>query len=55
MTYYRRRFSSFQEFQREALHGQELGKEELELLEEMEAEEDLFDVVTRSRRRRTWA
>jgi hypothetical protein len=49
VSYYRHRYSSFEEFQREGLQGGErLGKEELELLEELEAE-DLF--AERSRRR----
>lgn len=42
--YFRRRFSSFEEFQREAFdHGdREFGKEELELIQELEAEEELY-------------
>ena len=55
MSYFRRRFSSFEEFQREAFfEGDELGKDEIELLQELEAEEDLFDVITRRRRRAPW-
>jgi hypothetical protein len=54
MSYFRRRFSSFEEFQREAFReGDELGKDELELLQELE-DEDLFDIVARHRRRPTW-
>ncbi|MCH9685430.1 MAG: hypothetical protein K0V04_28615 [Deltaproteobacteria bacterium] len=46
-TYYRTGYTTFQEFQREALsgscsHHESLGKEELELLQELEAD-DLFD------------
>ncbi|NVB42080.1 hypothetical protein G6O69_29930 [Pseudenhygromyxa sp. WMMC2535] len=42
--YFRQRFSSFEEFQREAFDygDRELGKDELELLEDLEAEEELF-------------
>jgi hypothetical protein len=49
MSYFRTQYSSFEEFCREGLHGGEvLGKEELELLRELE-EDDEFD---RPRRRR---
>lgn len=53
-TYFRTGYATFQEFQREALggsssHHESLGKEELELLEELEAEE-LFDHVPRRSR-----
>lgn len=46
-TYFRTGYTTYQEFQREALSGsssyhESLGKEELELLEELEADE-LFD------------
>ena len=53
MSYFRQRFSTFEEFKREALafDGRpELGKEEYELLEEMEADDDCF---YRPRRRRS--
>ncbi len=47
MTYFRTGYTTFKEFQREALvgtysHHESLGKEELELLQELEADE-LFD------------
>lgn len=53
-TYYRTGYTTFQEFQREALsgshsHHESLGKEELELLEELEADE-LFDQAPRRSR-----
>jgi hypothetical protein len=40
--YYRRRFSSFEEFQRESFDfgDREFGKDELELVEELEAVDD---------------
>jgi hypothetical protein len=46
-TYFRTGYQSYQEFQREALggshcHHESLGKEELDLLDELEADE-LFD------------
>ena len=49
--YFRRRFSSFEEFQRESFEfGEpELGKDELELIEALEDADDFF---FRSRRRR---
>ena len=54
MSYFRTRYSSFEEFQREGLHGGErLGKEELELLEELEADE-LFAERRRKRYRSPW-
>ena len=51
--YFRRRFSSFEEFQREATrhHDPDLGKDELELLEELEAADDYHRP---RRRRRAW-
>lgn len=57
-TYFRTGYSTFQEFQREALsgsysHHESLGKEELELLEELEADE-LFDERPRRRPRSRW-
>ncbi|MEX1363054.1 MAG: hypothetical protein AB1Z98_08005 [Nannocystaceae bacterium] len=56
-TFFRTGYATFQEFQREALggspsHHESLGKEELELLEELEADE-LFD-VSPARRRNRW-
>jgi len=43
MSYFRTRFTSFEEFQREGFFGSDvLGKEELELLHDLEDEED-FD------------
>ena len=56
MSYYRQRFTSFEEFKREALthdgsgHAGSLGKEEYELLEELEADEHFH---YRPRRRRS--
>lgn len=57
-TYFRSGYDTFQEFQREALsgsysHHESLGKEELELLEELEAEEH-FDQRPRSRPLSRW-
>lgn len=51
MSYYRQRFSSFEEFQREALRDNraELGKDEYELLDELEAEDECL-YQPRSRR-----
>ncbi len=42
--YFRRRFSSFEEFQRESFDfgDREFGKEELELIEELQAEDELY-------------
>lgn len=53
-TFFRTGYTTFQEFQREALsgsysHHESLGKEELELLEELEAD-DHFDVAPRRSR-----
>ncbi|MCX4242360.1 hypothetical protein [Paraliomyxa miuraensis] len=53
-TYFRTGYTTFQEFQREALsgsysHHESLGKEELELLEELELDE-LFDQAPRRSR-----
>ena len=55
-TYFRTGYQSYQEFQREALYGssshhESLGKEELDLLDDLEADE-LFD--ERPRRRGGW-
>ncbi|MEM9462176.1 MAG: hypothetical protein AAGF11_48930 [Myxococcota bacterium] len=57
-TYFRTGYNTFQEFQREALsgsysHHESLGKEELELLEELEADEQ-FDERPRRRPRSRW-
>lgn len=50
MSYFRTRFTSFQEFQREAnFQHEELGKDELELLRELE-DDDNFDRGPRQRR-----
>lgn len=54
VSYFRHRYSSYEEFQREGLVGGEsLGKEELELLEELEADE-MFDTRNRKRYRSPW-
>jgi hypothetical protein len=53
MSYFRRRFSSFEEFQREGLADPiELGKDELELIEELEADDDFYRRP--ARRRKSW-
>ena len=53
MSYFRTRYNSFEEFQREASWGGDrLGKEELELLEELQADDE-FDRRPRNRRRRS--
>jgi len=51
--YFRRRFSSFEEFQRESFEhgGAELGKDELELIEALEDADDFF---SQSRRRKSF-
>lgn len=56
--YFRTGYNTFQEFQREALsgscsHHESLGKEELELLEELEADE-LFDERPRRPVKNRW-
>jgi hypothetical protein len=50
--YFRRRFSSFEEFQRESFDygDRELGKDELELIEELEAADEFY----RRPRRSAW-
>jgi hypothetical protein len=50
--YHRRRFSSFEEFQRESFDfgDREFGKDEIELLEELEASDEFF----KPRRRAQW-
>lgn len=54
MSYFRTRFTSFEEFQREGLLGGEsLGKEELELLRDLE-EDDEFDRLPRGRGLGDW-
>jgi len=41
MSYFRTRFANFEEFQREGFFGADvLGKEELELLQELEDDDD---------------
>ncbi|MFO0637472.1 MAG: hypothetical protein U0168_32000 [Nannocystaceae bacterium] len=52
MSYFRTSYTSFEEFRREALvsDDESLGKEELELLMDLE-DEDLFDSPRRRRRR----
>lgn len=41
MSYFRTRFANFEEFQREGFFGADvLGKEELELLQELEEDDD---------------
>lgn len=49
--YFRRRFTSFEEFQRESFDygDRELGKEEIELLEELQAADEFFQRPRRSR------
>jgi len=44
IMYFRRRFSSFEEFQRESFDfgDREFGKEELELIEELQVEDELY-------------
>ncbi len=53
--YFRRRFSSFEEFQRESFdHGSsEMGKDEVELIEALEDADDFF-FRSRARRRSVW-
>jgi hypothetical protein len=53
MSYFRHRFSSFEEFQREGLsESGELGKDELDLIDELEAQDEL--ARGRRRRRKAW-
>ena len=55
MSYFRNSYNSFEEFQREASWGGErLGKEELELLEELQAEDDFDKRPRNGRRRSVW-
>ncbi len=51
--YFRRRFSSFEEFQRESFDfgDRELGKDELELIEELQSADEFF---ARPRKRAYW-
>lgn len=53
MSYFRHSYTSFEEFQREALGGEDesLGKEEIELLMDLE-DDDAFDSPARRKRRR---
>lgn len=54
MSYFRHSFSSFEEFQREGLWDAEgIGKDELEMLRELESEDDPLD-FRRRRRRSDW-
>lgn len=55
MSYFRHSFSSFEEFQREGMWegGGSIGKDELEMLRELEAEDDPQD-FKRRRRRSVW-
>lgn len=48
MAYFRTGFASFEEFQREGNFSSELGKDELELLRDLEADEE-FDRPRRYR------
>lgn len=49
--YFRRRFTSFEEFQRESFDygDRELGKDELELIEELEAADEFHKRPARRR------
>ena len=49
--YFRRRFTSFEEFQRETFDygDRELGKDELELIEDLEAADDYHTRPARNR------
>ncbi|HWB78057.1 MAG TPA: hypothetical protein VG755_23995 [Nannocystaceae bacterium] len=53
MSYFRHSYTSFEEFQREGLGGEDesLGKEEIELLMDLE-DDDAFDSPARRKRRR---
>lgn len=51
MTYYRTGYTSFREFQRESFHvSEELGKDELELLLELDAVDERVERGVRPRR-----
>lgn len=54
MSYFRTSFTSFEEFKREVLQGDldELGKEELELLYDLEDSDNFMRPAARARRRR---
>lgn len=54
MSYYRTGFTSFEEFKREALFGdrEELGKDELELLYELDDSDNLVRPTARPKRAR---
>ncbi len=55
MSYYRTGFSSFAEFKREGMYGGDrLGKEELELLKALEAEDDFLDPDREQKYRSPW-
>ena len=49
--YFRRRFTSFEEFQRESFDygDRELGKDELELIEDLEASDEFHKRPSRKR------
>jgi hypothetical protein len=53
LSYFRHSYTSFEEFQREGLGGDDesLGKEEIELLMDLE-DDDAFDSPARRKRRR---
>ncbi len=53
MSYFRNSFTSFQEFQREGLSGETLGREEIELLRELEGDDD-FETPQRLRYVSPW-
>jgi hypothetical protein len=54
MSYYRNGYRSFREFQRESFfEAPELGKEELELLRELDIDDEMR-ACTRGRRRSQW-
>lgn len=50
--YFHRRFSSFEEFQRESFDfgDREFGKDEIELLEELEAADEFYKPRPRAKR-----
>ena len=53
MSYFRHSYSTFEEFQREALGSEDeaLGKEELELLMDLEDEDQFHSAARRGKRR----
>jgi hypothetical protein len=54
--YFRNRFSSFEEFKRQAWDhgGRELGKDELELLEELQSDDEFYKRPNARKRRSPW-